>query len=42
MRIECGHCGAAYSVADEKIAGRALKLRCKKCDEPIRVDGTRL
>ena len=42
MKIECNHCGAGYSVADEKVAGRRLKLRCKKCSEPIRVDGTTL
>ncbi|MDD9938113.1 MAG: zinc-ribbon domain-containing protein [Myxococcales bacterium] len=40
MKIECNHCGTAYSVADSKIAGRKLKLRCKKCSEPIRVDGS--
>ncbi len=39
MRVGCEHCGAAYSVADEKVAGRRLKLRCKKCGEPIVVDG---
>jgi len=42
MKIECNHCAASYSVADEKVAGRRLKLRCKKCSEVIRVDGTDL
>jgi predicted Zn finger-like uncharacterized protein len=40
MKVACQHCGAAYSVADAKVAGRKLKLRCKKCSEPIVVDGT--
>jgi predicted Zn finger-like uncharacterized protein len=39
MKVGCQQCGATYSVADEKVAGRKLKLRCKKCGEPIQVDG---
>jgi predicted Zn finger-like uncharacterized protein len=40
MKVGCQKCGAAYSVADEKVVGRKLKLRCKKCGETIQVDGT--
>jgi predicted Zn finger-like uncharacterized protein len=40
MRIECDNCGAKYSIADEKVAGRMIRLRCKKCGNNIRVDGT--
>ena len=39
MKIQCNACGTGYSVADEKVEGRLLKLRCKKCSEPIEVDG---
>jgi predicted Zn finger-like uncharacterized protein len=42
MRIECDSCGAKYSIGDEKVAGRMLKVRCKKCGNMIRVDGTTL
>ncbi|MFT6399473.1 MAG: putative Zn finger-like uncharacterized protein [Bradymonadia bacterium] len=42
MRIVCDSCGAKYSIADEKIAGKLFKVRCKKCDNMIMVDGTAL
>jgi predicted Zn finger-like uncharacterized protein len=42
MRIECDNCGAKYSIADEKVAGKMIRLRCKKCGHNIRVDGTHL
>jgi predicted Zn finger-like uncharacterized protein len=42
MKVGCQQCGAAYSVADEKVIGRKLRLRCKKCGEPIQVDGLAL
>lgn len=40
MKVACQQCGAAYSVSDDKVAGRKLRLRCKKCGEAIAVDGT--
>jgi predicted Zn finger-like uncharacterized protein len=40
MKVGCQQCGASYSVADEKVAGRRLKLRCKKCGEPMVIDGS--
>lgn len=42
MRIVCDSCGAKYSIADEKIAGKLFKVRCKKCSTMIMVDGTTL
>ena len=39
MKVQCEHCGAAYSVADEKVAGRKLRQRCRKCGESIIIDG---
>ena len=38
MKVGCERCGASYSVADEKVAGRKLRLRCKKCGEGILID----
>jgi predicted Zn finger-like uncharacterized protein len=40
MKVSCQQCGAAYSVADSKVAGRKVKLRCKQCDEAMIIDGT--
>lgn len=40
MRIECDSCGAKYQIADEKVAGKLFKVRCKKCSNMILVDGT--
>jgi predicted Zn finger-like uncharacterized protein len=40
MKVACQQCGTAYSVADEKVAGRRVKLRCKNCSEPMIIDGT--
>ncbi|MBK8170428.1 MAG: zinc-ribbon domain-containing protein [Sandaracinaceae bacterium] len=35
MKIVCESCGAKYSIADEKVAGKAFKIRCKKCSSVI-------
>ena len=39
MKILCDHCGAKYTIADEKVRGRVFKLRCKKCGEAIIIRG---
>jgi len=39
MKITCHACGAKYAIADEKVRGRRVKVRCKSCSEPIIVDG---
>ncbi len=39
MKIVCENCAAKYSIADEKVKGKAFKIRCKKCGEPIVVRG---
>ncbi|HEX7499950.1 MAG TPA: GYF domain-containing protein, partial [Polyangia bacterium] len=31
MKIVCDACQAKYSIADDKIQGKAFKIRCKKC-----------
>jgi predicted Zn finger-like uncharacterized protein len=35
MKIVCDACQAKYSIADEKIQGKAFKIRCKKCSHII-------
>ena len=39
MKIVCESCGAKYSIADEKVAGKVFKIRCKKCSAVIVVRG---
>jgi predicted Zn finger-like uncharacterized protein len=39
MKIVCESCGAKYSIADEKVAGKVFKIRCKKCSAVIVVKG---
>ncbi len=39
MRITCDSCGAKYNVADEKVQGKIVKIRCKKCSNVILVNG---
>jgi len=40
MKIVCDSCGAKYSIADEKVAGKVFKIRCKRCSQVIVVKGT--
>lgn len=39
MKITCQSCGAKYAIADEKVRGRTVKIRCRKCNTPIVVQG---
>ncbi len=39
MKIVCDNCSAKYSIADEKVAGKVFKIRCKKCTNVIVVRG---
>ena len=39
MKIVCDNCSAKYSIADEKVAGKVFKIRCKKCTSVIVVRG---
>ena len=44
MKIVCDNCATKYQIADEKVSGKAFKIRCKKCGHVIVVgknaDGT--
>lgn len=37
MRFVCESCKAKYSISDEKVRGKILKIRCKKCKNIIEV-----
>jgi len=39
MKIACEACGAKYTIADDKVRGRRVKIRCKGCGTPIIADG---
>ena len=39
MKIVCENCGAKYRIADDKVQGKTFKLRCKRCEDVIRVEG---
>lgn len=39
MRFNCENCGSRYSIADEKVAGKVVKIKCKKCGHLIRIEG---
>jgi len=40
MKITCQACQAKYTIADEKVVGKIVKIRCKKCGATIVVNGT--
>jgi predicted Zn finger-like uncharacterized protein len=42
MLIDCPECHASYNVADDKIRGRRVRVRCKHCSAAILVDGRTL
>src|SRR5690606_35099093 len=39
VKITCPSCSAKYSIADEKVADRLAKIRCRKCGTTIVIDG---
>ncbi|MCA9581222.1 MAG: zinc-ribbon domain-containing protein [Myxococcales bacterium] len=39
MKFLCSSCGAKYQIADEKVAGRVLRMKCRKCSHDILIDG---
>ncbi len=42
MKVTCHSCGAKYAIADDKVRGRRVKVRCKSCTTAIVVDGNAL
>ena len=39
MKFSCEFCYAKYSIPDERVRGKILKIRCTKCGELITVKG---
>jgi predicted Zn finger-like uncharacterized protein len=39
MKITCQACQAKYTIADEKVVGKVVKIRCKKCGASIVING---
>ena len=37
MKFQCDRCKTRYSIADEKVRGKILKIRCKNCSGVITV-----
>ena len=37
MKFKCEKCGTRYTIADEKVRSRVLKIRCKVCEHVIEV-----
>ena len=37
MKFSCDQCAAKYSIPDEKVRGKILKIRCKACSYVIEV-----
>src|SRR3569623_2144817 len=40
MKFVCERCHTKYSIADEKVRGKVLKVRCKSCENVITVRET--
>ena len=40
MKFICENCKAKYTIADEKVRGKVLKIRCRGCGEIIAVRGS--
>jgi predicted Zn finger-like uncharacterized protein len=39
IKVQCSSCRARYGIPEERVRGRILKLRCKKCGNIIEVTG---
>jgi predicted Zn finger-like uncharacterized protein len=39
MKVQCGQCPAQYAVADERVRDKKVRIRCKRCNAAIVVDG---
>ena len=41
MKFSCEQCGTRYSIADQKVEGKRLRIRCKVCSFIMDVRGTK-
>ena len=42
MKVVCEGCQAKYQVPDERVAGRKLRIKCRRCGNGIIVRGDQL
>jgi predicted Zn finger-like uncharacterized protein len=42
MKFACDKCKTRYSISDEKVRGKVLKIRCKNCKHIVEVRGSSL
>src|SRR5262249_37728597 len=40
MKFLCERCKAKYQISDEKIAGRTVRMKCRKCGHLIEVEAS--
>ena len=40
MKFSCEQCGTRYSIADQKVEGKRLRIRCKVCSYIMDVRGS--
>src|SRR5260221_102027 len=40
MKFLCENCKAKYQIADEKVAGRTVRMKCRKCGHLIEVEAS--
>ncbi len=39
MKFYCDQCHTKYQIADEKVAGKTVRMKCRKCEAPILIRG---
>ncbi|MFH1807334.1 MAG: AgmX/PglI C-terminal domain-containing protein [Pseudomonadota bacterium] len=42
MKFSCESCGTTYNLPDDRVAGKILKIRCRRCEHINTVDGSLL
>lgn len=42
FKLNCDQCGARYGIPTDRVRGRVLKIRCKKCSNLIRVQADQM
>jgi predicted Zn finger-like uncharacterized protein len=40
MKFLCENCKAKYQIADDKVAGRTVRMKCRKCNHMIEVEAS--
>lgn len=40
MKFLCDNCKAKYQIADDKVAGKTVRMKCRRCGCPIRISST--